>query len=142
MKRRTLSSDVLGSMSRSDLEKLRIELVDRVETLQAQLSNRNKTDPEGSRVNGIAYHEWRTRTVGALGHAHSDVRLVKDALGRERGQGQGQRSRRNDLTMQLFIYECDGLAILDMSPETVCKIRGQCEKAADVILAAWDSPLE
>ena len=44
----------------------RLALIDKMQTIQTQLSNKNVTDAEGRRVWGDDYHGWRHRALTAL----------------------------------------------------------------------------
>ena len=43
-----------------------LDLAADTDLIQAQLSDRNKTDEDGERVGGIAYHQWRSKALWAL----------------------------------------------------------------------------
>ena len=60
----------------AEAEKLKLDLIDRVSDIQAQLGLRDKLDAEGRRLSSDAYWDWRRRAVGALKASHSDLRRL------------------------------------------------------------------
>lgn len=53
------------------------ELQDEVETIQYQLSEKDKTDDEGNRVSPKKYHKWRRQAVKALLAKKVELRFLK-----------------------------------------------------------------
>ena len=64
----------------SDLKRARDRkstLQDEVETIQYQLSNKNRTDDEGNRLPSKKYHRWRHYAVKALLSKKTELRFLK-----------------------------------------------------------------
>lgn len=51
-----------------------------VQDIQAQLSNKNRTDANGQRLSEYAWHNWRGKAVSALRHKLQKQRLLKQLL--------------------------------------------------------------
>lgn len=64
----------------AELEAAYRKLVDNNQGIQAQLSNQNRTHPDGRRFTDHEYHEWRGRAVAAWRHGVAEQRALKEAL--------------------------------------------------------------
>lgn len=55
----------LSKLPTDELREAMVALNDEVRTIEAQLSSRNRLDPEGQRLEGPAYWGWRDRAKAA-----------------------------------------------------------------------------
>ena len=63
-----------------ELEALRSDIIDDKERIQADLGDRNRTNPDGSRMSEYEYWGWRKRALNALNAHNSALRDVNVAL--------------------------------------------------------------
>jgi chromosome segregation ATPase len=69
----------LVGLGLEDLESLAEHLLARIESIQAQTSDPNRT-VEGLRQDPHEYHDWRHRAVGALRHSTRKYRAVRQRI--------------------------------------------------------------
>ena len=69
-------------------ERLRLEKVERLQEIQAQLGDRNRARPDGTRMSDEEFWEWRQRAVRAQKHAQREVQRLKVWLKDQRARAQ------------------------------------------------------
>lgn len=72
--------------SLEDAEHLQAEIMSEIQMIQAQLSDRDRTDEHGRRVTGIAYFQWRKKATFALAKKLDEYRRLKQWIKERRRQ--------------------------------------------------------
>ncbi len=128
----------LKGLEDEQLHEARLACVEDVQGIQAQLSDKNRVNDAGERVEDHEYQDWRGRTVAALQHKLSKLRIIKAELGR-RGQSPGKTSNTRDFTMLSAILLCDeiGLDVIELTQDEVDTRVDECLRAAEILSEAW-----
>ena len=64
----------------ADLEEAFRKRIDENQSIQLQLSDKDKRHPDGSRYSEHEWHEWRQRAIAAWKHGVAEQRVMKEAL--------------------------------------------------------------
>lgn len=127
------------------------ELLAEIESIEAQLSNRNRTDAYGNRLDDVSYQDWRGRAARALKTKLRQYRGLKaavrranfeadhierEALDRARDALAHLARRRDGAPVAWKMFRDDGLlAALDNLVAALADVR-----AEDVPDSAWFTP--
>lgn len=60
-----------------EAEERRQQLIQRIQEIQADLGNRNRTDPSGARIRSQDYWSWKKKAVDKLTILQTELRRVK-----------------------------------------------------------------
>ena len=83
-------------------EELRLELLAEIQTIQAQLGDKARTDSNGRRLSSKDYWTWRRQAQHALTQKHAHLRALKLNIQRLRGSGRGGYRQVVDLLRSLW----------------------------------------
>ena len=130
----------LAEVSDIDLVQIRHDLVDDVQRMQTQLTNKNRKDEGGTRMDDAKYHEWRGRANEALQHHLSELRVVKAEIHKRNPQTVSPKGH-NNLIGAILASEI-GLDAIDMDQEELDSRVMECLQAAERLKGAWDRTVE
>ena len=131
--------DALLALEDEQLHEARLACVEDVQGIQAQLADRNRVNAAGVRIDDQEYQDWRGRTVAALQHKLSKLRIIKAELGK-RGQSADKiGAAPRDLATLTAILLCDeiGLDIVELPADEVDDRVIECLRAAEMLVEAW-----
>lgn len=111
----------------SEAEARRLQVVGEVKKLEAQLSNRNRTDVDGRRFTDRQYHEWRGRATYALQLKVRESSALKDWLRRALASASSEQATSGSTAYYLEqvarilgrVLERHGLALTDVEQSLV-----------------------
>lgn len=89
-----------------EAEVQRLDLIDRLNVVNSQLSNQNRTDTSGRRLSSAEFCEWRHRAVVAKRHLEGELRHLNLWLKQQR------RARTADQARDLGYDPADPMSLL------------------------------
>lgn len=85
----------IDGLSLQELETRKVELVEKLESIDVQLGDPNRINPDTQeRMNGREWLEWRNRAKAAKRHVLKELRKVNQRLKEVKGIGEGNLSER------------------------------------------------
>lgn len=82
-----------------DLKARRDALVQIIQSIEAQLSQKDKSDLDGRRLSDSEYHDWRARAIAKRRHLLGELREVKAELARRGEQEHLERKAQEQSQM-------------------------------------------
>lgn len=80
--------DDVDPKNMEDALAIKDRVVGEIQDIQAQLSNRNKEEFDGARMESHEYHEWRRRAAYALRVKQAHLRKIKEWMRKHQKSGE------------------------------------------------------